>query len=436
MKRRGLVYIALSLGLAVLLALLWKPLVAWFTGQPMGGGSPEAVSTTGSGNAPAAASGGEISHYTCPMHPSVRQKVPGTCPICNMGLVPVTREQAAGGDVEIAPAQQRLLGVRTSQVEMRPVESEVRATGRVAFDETRFEDVTVKYGGYIGRLYVEETGQPVKKGQTLFTLYSPELYAAQQEYLVALASQRAARGTSVPDRADYLVRAARQKLRLWDLSESQVSALASGGTPAREVAVSSPASGYIVEKDVVEGAAVQPGMRLYRIAGLDRVWVEAEVYESELPRVRLGQRATVTFSYLPGQEFHGRVSRILPVLNPESRTGRVRIEIANRSGMGGPMLRPDMYADVALEAEKREALMVPESAVLYTGPRRLVFLDRGDSRYQQREVRLGIRSGDFYELLAGLQEGDRVVTSGNFLIDAEARLRTGGQTEEEGHAGH
>jgi Cu(I)/Ag(I) efflux system membrane fusion protein len=283
---------------------------------------------------------------------------------------------------------------------------------------------------------VEETGQPVRKGQTLFTLYSPELYAAQQEYLVALASQRAAQETTVPDRADYLVQAARQKLRLWDVSESQVRQLASSGKADQQIAVSSPASGYVVEKDVVEGAAVQPGMRLYRIAALDRVWVEAEVYESELPRVRIGQRASVTLPYQPGQEFHGRVSRVLPTLDPETRTGRVRIELANRTGASGPMLRPDMYADVALESEARETLMVPESAVLYTGPRRLVFLNTGNGRFQQREVRLGARSGDFYEVLAGLQEGDRVVTSGNFLVDAEARLRTGGQVGGGDHAGH
>jgi Cu(I)/Ag(I) efflux system membrane fusion protein len=389
--------------------------------------------------APAAvtsAGGDEISHYTCSMHPSVRKAEPGTCPICNMDLVAVTREQAASGEVVIAPEQQQLIGVRSSRVERRAVESEIRAVGRVAFDETRFEDVTVKYGGYIGRLHVEETGQPVRKGQTLFTLYSPELYAAQQEFLLALASQRAARQTAVPDRADYLVQAARQKLRLWDFSDSQVSALASRGTPAREVAVPSPASGYVVEKDVVEGAAVQPGMRLFRLAALDRVWIEAEVYESELPRVRLGQRATVTLPYLKGQELRGRVSRILPALDPESRTGRVRIEIANRSGAGGPLLRPEMFADVALEAPAREALMVPESAVLYTGPRRLVLLDLGQGRFRPKEVRLGARSGDFYEVLAGLEESDRVVTAGNFLVDAEARLQTGGQVGGQEHASH
>ena len=542
MKRRALVQAALLLGAAALLVLLWKPLTAWFTGRPMGGGASEAVSsragdltveaalrpdpprqegnsllltvlgpdgkpvedaqvevearmpamgamaemrgkadvseegegryradfdlqmggtwtlqadirsaagtasprytlTVGSkGLTPAGSAAGphgdHISHYTCPMHPSVRQERPGTCPLCNMDLVPVTQEQAAGGEIVIAPEQQQLIGVRSSPVERRPVESEVRATGRVAFDETRFEDVTVKYGGYIGRLHAEETGQRVSKGQTLFTLYSPELYAAQQEYLIALASQRAAQGTSAPDRADYLVQAARQKLRLWDFSESQVKALASRGAPAREIAVPSPASGYIVEKDVVEGAAVQPGMRLFRIAALDRVWIEAEVYESELPRVRLGQRATVTLPYLPGPELNGRVRLILPALNPESRTGRVRIEIANRSGAGGPMLRPGMYADVVLQSQERDALMVPESAVLFTGVRRLVFLDLGGGRFQPKEVQLGARSGDFYEVLAGLDEGDRVVTAGNFLVDAEARLRTGGQAGGGDHEGH
>ena len=544
-RRRVLVSVASAIGTAVLLLLLWKPIVAWFTGKPMEGGSSETVSSragsltveaalrpdpprqegnsllltvlgpggkpvedarvevevsmpamgpmpemhgkadvspegdgryrasfdlqtagtwtvnvdvrssagaassrytltvghkglTSAGStsaAPAAPAGDEISHYTCSMHPSVRRAEPGKCPICNMDLVPVTREQAEDGGVVLAPEQQQLIGVRMSVVETRPVASEIRAVGRVAFDETRLEDVTVKYGGTIGRMYVEETGQPVRKGQTLFTLYSPELYAAQQEYLVALASQRTAQGTAAPDRADYLVRAARQKLRLWDVSESQVRQLASSGKADQQIAVLAPASGYVVEKDVVEGAAVQPGMRLYRIAALDRVWVEAEVYESELPRVRIGQRATVTLPYQPDQEFHGRVSRVLPTLNPESRTGKVRIELANRSGAAGPMLRPDMYADVALESQQREALMVPESAVLYTGPRRLVFLDAGEGRFQQREVRLGTRSGNFYEVLGGLQEGDRVVTSGNFLVDAEARLQTGGAggVDHEGH---
>lgn len=410
MNARRLVYLLSFLGLLALAIVFRDPLRAWFAG-------PEP--------APAAA---ETAVYTCPMHPHVRQHGPGQCPVCAMELVPVTRAEAAGadtGEVVVETDRQQLLGVRTGMVELRPVAAEVRAVGRVAFDETRLEDVTVKFGGYIGRLHVEQTGQAVRRGQTLFTLYSPELYAAQQEYLAALASQKAARQTSVPERADYLVAAARQKLRLWDLSDAQVRRVEETGKAVREIAVPSPASGYVVEKDVVEGAAVQPGMRLFRIAGLDRVWVEAEVYESELPRVRPGQSAVVTLPYLPGEELRGRVGLILPELDAESRTGRVRIEVANRG-----RLRPGMYADVLLRTEGKEVPMVPESAVIYTGPRQLVFVDLGEGRFQQREVRLGAKHGDAFEVLSGLQPGDRVVTSGNFLLDAEARLRSGG----EGHA--
>jgi membrane fusion protein, copper/silver efflux system len=316
-------------------------------------------------------------------------------------------------------------------VEVRTLGSEIRAAGRVTFDTTRFEDVTVKYAGYIGRLYVEAMGEPVRRGQTLFTLYSPELYAAQQEYLAALASQRAAHATGAPDRADYLVQAARQKLRLWDLSDAQIREIETTGAAIKQIAVPSPASGYVIEKDVVEGAAVSPGMRLFRLAALDRVWVEAEVYESELPKVRTGQPAVVTLAYLPGAELRGRVSLIYPQIDPESRTGRVRLSIANPTGPGGPMLKPDMYADVVLQAQPRDVLLVPEEAVLYTGPRRIVFVDLGGSRYEPREVRLGARNEGAFEVLAGLQAGDVVVTSGNFLLDAEARLQSGGATDHE-----
>ncbi len=426
-NRKIPVYIALVAVLALLAFLFRRPLTAWFTGQPMRAETAEAHAGHGAE---------EAASYTCPMHPSVKQKGPGQCPVCGMNLVPVSAgsQGADPGVVSLDPVQALEIGVRSSPVVSQPVESEIRATGRVTFDETRLEDVTVKFGGYIGRLSVEETGRFVKKGQTLFTLYSPELYAAQQEYLVALASQRAAQGTAAPDRADYLVAASRQKLRLWDLEEHQIRQLAEGGKPVEQVPVLSPASGYVIEKDVVQGASVQPGMRLFRIAGLDQVWVEAEVFESELQRVRVGQTAVVTLPYNPGQELRGRVSRILPTLTAESRTGRVRIHLANRPGPGGLLLRPDMYADVALRSAAREALMVPATAVLYTGPRRLVFVDLGKGRYEQREVQLGAKSGDSYEVLSGLQEGERVVTSGNFLVDSEARLRAGGG--EAGHEGH
>lgn len=406
MNTRRIVYLLFFVAAAALLVVFRDPVRTWFAGPDR---EPEP---------PAAAA--EISHWTCSMHPEVRQSGPGNCPICGMKLIPVSRAQAQSDDVRIDAGRRQTLGVRTGTVELRPVSSEVRAVGRVAYDETRLEDVTVKYGGYIGRLYVEQTGQAVRRGQTLFTLYSPELYAAQQELLAALASQKAARQTSAPDRADYLVAAARQKLRLWDLSDAQIRRIEETGEAVREIAVPSPASGYVVEKDVVEGASVMPGMRIFRIAGLDRVWVEAEVYESELPRVSPGQSAVVTLPYLPGEEHRGRVALILPALDPESRTGRVRIEISN----AGRRLRPGMYADILLQTTGKEVPMVPESAVIYTGPRQVVFVDLGDGKFRERDVRLGAKHGDAFEVLSGLQPGERVVTSGNFLLDAEARLRS------------
>ncbi|HYO13088.1 MAG TPA: efflux RND transporter periplasmic adaptor subunit [Thermoanaerobaculia bacterium] len=422
-RLRVLALAVLILGSAGLLYAFREPVLDWFFPNREKGAADHDHGATQT-----------AANYTCPMHPSVRQSDPGQCPICGMNLVPVAQKDAASGELVLDADRLQTIGVKTDTVERVPVASEIRAVGRVAFDETGYEDVTVKFGGYIEKLHVEETGRPVRRGQILFTLYSPELYAAQREYLTALASQRAARSTAAPDRADYLVNAARQKLRLWDLSEEQIQAVAERGEPVRAIPVFSPASGYVMEKDVVQGGAVQPGMRLFRIAALDSVWVEAEVYESELPRVRTGQRAVITLPYQPGEELRGRVSLVYPALNPETRTGRVRIEVPNRTGAGGPVLKPEMYADVVLQAPDREVLAVPASAVLYTGPRRLVFLDLGEGRFRQQEVRLGTKVGDAFEVLGGLQEGDRVVTSGNFLIDAESRLRSGGKVSDEQHA--
>lgn len=363
---------------------------------------------------------GDISHYTCSMHPSVRRQEPGTCPICSMDLVPVTREEVETGVFTVDAKRRQLIGVRTASVERRPLEIHVRAVGKVVYDETRLSDVSVKYRGWIGSLSANSMGQEVRKGETLFTLYSPELYSAQEEYLAALASQSAAAGTSVPARADYLVNAARERLRLWDLHDWQIDQVAEKGSPLEQMPVVSPVSGVVIEKGVVEGAAVEPGMKLYRIAGLETVWVEAEVYESELPLVSVGQEAEVILPYIPGKRFRGKVSFVYPYLGDQTRTGRFRIELAN------PVLelRPDMYADVELEIDRGERLVVPVEAVLHAGPRRLVFVDLGKGRLKPEEIEIGAKSGDFYEVLAGLEEGDVVVASGNFLIAAESRLKS------------
>jgi Cu(I)/Ag(I) efflux system membrane fusion protein len=363
--------------------------------------------------------GSEVAYYTCSMHPSVREAGPGTCPICSMDLVPVTRQEAQTGVVFVDAQRRQAIGVRTEPVRQRLLTATIRAVGQVAYDQTRLRDVSVKYKGWIANLVADKPGQAVRKGQVLFTLYSPELLAAQEEMLSALASQRDAAGTSAPDRADYLVRAARQRLRLWDLTEAQVDRIARTGQAVENVPIVSPVSGYLVEKNVVDGAAVESGMKLLRIAGLDRVWIEAEVYESELPLVKVGQAARVSLPYAPHRYFPGRIAFIYPYVDASTRTGRVRVELANP----GLELKPEMYANVELQRELGYRLAVPEPAVLYAGERRFVFVDLGEGRLRPQEVELGARAGDHFEVLKGVKEGDVIVTSGNFLIAAESRLK-------------
>jgi Cu(I)/Ag(I) efflux system membrane fusion protein len=363
---------------------------------------------------------GEISHYTCPMHPSVRQEAPGQCPMCGMDLTPVTRAEAESGVVLIDSVRRQRIGVKTAPVRVGPMDLSVRALGRVTYDETALVDVTLKLDGYIHTLHVDATGQAVKKGQALFTLYSPELYAAQQEYLLALHSQMAAQGTGAPERMDSLVRAARKRLELWGVTEGQLSAIAKKGEPLENLPFLSPASGYVLEKSVVQGAAVRAGDKLYRIVPLEKVWVEAEVYEADLPRVKVGQPVEVTLPYVPGKSYAGKVGYVYPALEAATRTGRLRVELANKA----LELKPDMYAEVKVKVEGSARLQVPEAAVLYTGPRRLVFVDLGEGRLAPREVKLGVHAGEAYEVVEGLKEGEVVVTSGNFLVAAESRIRS------------
>lgn len=367
-----------------------------------------------------AAHGGDIAHYTCSMHPSVKQEGPGTCPICSMTLTPVTREEVDTGMIVVDAQRRQTIGVRTSPVTVRQANVTIRALGTVTYDETQLRDVSLKNRGWIERLMVNQTGQAVRRGQILFTLYSPELLSAQEELLAALRSQATASRTEVPDRADYLVEAAKRRLLLWDLSTEQIDAVADSGEPLRYLPIHSPASGYVVEKNVVEGAAVEPGAALYRIAGLHTVWLDAEIYESELPLVEVGQPAEVTFPYLAGRTFRAKVAHIDPFLQIDSRTGTVRLELPNPR----LELKPDMYANVVLEVKRGTRVVVPEEAVIYAGPRRIVFVDRGEGRLEPRQVELGIKVTAGYEVLSGLDAGDIVVTSGNFLIAAESRLKS------------
>ena len=334
-------------------------------------------------------------------------------------LPTVTQQEAATATIRIDAARRQEIGVKTERVARQPLSTTVRAVGRVVYDETLLSDVSLRIGGWIGRLDADETGQYVGQGETLFTLYSQDLYAAQQEFLTAVASQRAAAATAAPDRADYLVEAARTRLRLWALSPDQIDQVAATGQPIEYLPIQSPASGYVVEKNVVRGAAVRPGERLFRIAGIDRVWVEADVYESDLPVIAVGQRATVTLPYAPGRTFAGEISFIYPYLEGTTRTARVRVALPNRD----MALKPDMYAEVTIQRDLGERLTVPEQAVLYAGERSFVFLDLGEGRLRPNEVATGLVTGDRIEILSGLEPGDLIVTSGNFLVAAEARLK-------------
>jgi membrane fusion protein, copper/silver efflux system len=345
--RSTLVTILVVAALLIVGIVFRGALLAWFGGRPARDERTPAADPIADGHAHAGSTLGDnaIDHYTCSMHPSVRSKTPGTCPICGMTLTPVTKAQQRQGIVMISAARQQLIGVRTAAVARAPMVRSIRTVGRLAYDESSLVDVNLKVSGWIVRLFVSKTGQRVQKGQALFTLYSPELQSAQQDLLLALRSQSlTGAGTN---REGALAAAARQRLRLLDLTERQITAIESAGAPLPEVTFVAPASGFVLEKDIVEGGSVQPGMRLFRIGSLNEIWVEADVYEADFGGVRTGQKATVELDYLPGRRYEATVAYVYPALDPQTRTGRVRLELRNAE----LELRPGMYATVQLQTE-------------------------------------------------------------------------------------
>ncbi len=322
-------------------------------------------------------------------------------------------------EFSIDHARLQRVGVRVMTVERVPLEVRVRSVGRIVYDETRLQDVSLKIRGWVGELEANAEGISVTRGDVLFTVYSPDLYTAQEEYLQALRSQRAAQKTSVPRRSDALARAARRRLELWDIAATEIERIARTDAPIEYLPIRAPTSGFVIEKNLVEGSAVEPGQRLFRIAPLDRVWLEAEIYESELQLVSVGQPVRVTLPYIPGRSYEGTVSYIYPYLAGDSRTARVRVEHPNAD----LELRPEMYANVELRTDKGMRIAVPGSAILYAGERRFVFVDLGGGRFRPQRVELGIRSGERVEVLSGLEVGQRVVSSGTFFIASESRLR-------------
>jgi Cu(I)/Ag(I) efflux system membrane fusion protein len=332
---------------------------------------------------------------------------------------------AAGGDelrpVRLDPEGARRIGITFAEVEFGPLLGTVRVVGAVSYDETRLVDVSPRVEGWAERLYVDFTGAPVRRGEPLLALYSPVLVAAQEELILArrLADETADQGGRAAENARALLESARRRLAYWEIAPDQIAAIEKSGVPERALVLRSPASGLVVEKNVVQGSRIMPGTSLYRIADLSRVWVEGEVFEKELGRVRLGQKARVTFDAYPGRTYEGTVTYVYPTLSPETRTGRIRVELANSD----LQLKPGMYANLAFEAPiHHEGLHIPRSAVLTTGTRSVVFVRSADGALRPREIKIGLAAGDHVEVLSGLEAGEVVVASANFLVDAEANL--------------
>jgi Cu(I)/Ag(I) efflux system membrane fusion protein len=325
------------------------------------------------------------------------------------------RSVDAAGTVHVDAARRQLIGITTGRVKQRRFHYTIRAAGTVTYDETRLSDVALKFDGWIGKLYADYTGTSVTKGEPLFTVYSPDLLAAQEQYLETLKRSKAG------GKSKHLLEAARRRLRLWDLAPAQITTLEKRGRALEYVPILAPASGVVIDKDIVAGTAFRAGQRLLRIADLSHVWVEAQVYDYELPLVEAGMKVKVILPELQDREFDGEVGFVYPYMEGDTRTARVRVGLNNADRF----LRPDMYVHVHLKAGLGKRLVVPEQAVLYSGRSRVVFLDLGDGRLQPRKIKTGLRNRKWIEILEGVQEGDTVVTSGNFLIASESKLKAG-----------
>lgn len=325
------------------------------------------------------------------------------------------------GSARLTPAQTREFGITFSTVELRTLSAEVRTTGVVTFDETRLAVVAPKFAGFIERLYVDFTGKPVRRGQPLFDIYSPELVAAQEELLLAERLQSSLGQSNIPGvpaRTTDLAGAARARLRLWDISDAQIGEIVRAGRARRTLTLYAPTTGVVVEKNVVSGQAVQPGEPLYRIADLSEVWVEAQIRETDALAVSIGSTAILDFAGLNGRSIHGRVEYIYPILQEQSRSLRARIGIMNPGGR----LLPGMFATVRITTSGRKTLTVPNSAVVNTGERKLVFVDMGGGELMAHEIETGGISSEYTEVLSGLEPGQRVVTSAQFVLDSESNL--------------
>ena len=391
----------------------------------------------------------DVDYYTCAMHPSVREQKPtDKCPICSMNLIPVMKQGAAGmnstnamsadtehaekgsntnsedkpGEFTVPVERQQLIGVTYAVIQQQPFTHTVRAVGLVAYDKQRHWDYVTRVDGYVKNLSVFSRGELVEKDAPILTIYSPDLLTTQKEFvdLLNLLDEAKAKGSrAVLESTGRLVESAKQRLRLWNITDDQITDLEKNRKPTETLTLRSPFKGVVQDLGVDQGRRVTIGDHLVDIADLSEVWVWAQFYQDELPMLKKDLPISITTSSYPGEIFPGKISVIDPFINDVTRTGRVRIDVANPDFK----LRPDMYVDVDLTMDMGEGIAVPFSAVLPTGKHDIVFVDKGAGKLEPRFIKLGRKYGDFYEVKSGLNGGERVVTSANFLIDAEAKVQ-------------
>ncbi len=374
---------------------------------------PKKTPETNNAAARAEKSRRKIKHWVAPMDPTFVSDEAGKSPM-GMDLIPVYEDEGEGGNptITIDPVVVQNMGVRIKRVAQGPIFRHIRTIGTVDVAEDQLSVVNLRYSGWVERIYVDETGVPVRRGKALFEIYSPELVSAQEEYLLAMRSA----GADTP-----LVKSARRRLEFWNLSKSQIDRIGAEGKAMRTITVVAPQTGYVLLKNVVQGARVKAGTDLYRIGNLAKIWVNAEVYEFDAPWVMLGEKATMELSFQHGKIYKGTVAYIYPTLNPKSRTLTVRLEFDNP----GLSLKPGMFATVRIEAQRKDdVILVPTESIIHSGTRQLVFVAVKLGHYEMREITTGL-VGDRYttEVLTGLRKGERVVTSGQFLLDSESQLQ-------------
>jgi len=379
----------------------------------------------------------KVLYYQDPMHPSYRSDKPGVAPDCGMQLVPVYASDATPGaasargggqpvadrgPVQISSAQQQLIGLATARAEFRRIEKVIRTVARVDMDETRIARIHARISGWVQKVFVDYTWQHVKKGDPLFTIYSPDVVATEQEYLLALKAKQSLGSSPIQEvaaGADSLLGAARRRLSLWDISEDQINEIEKTGQVKRDLILYSPITGHVTERKVFPNQYVTPEMELYTVVDHTRVWVYADIYESEIGLVELGQDAVLTVDAYPGEVFRGKVAYLWPHLDMQTRTLKVRMEFPNPD----LRLKPEMYGHVELKIPLGRRLVVPDSAGLDSGTRQLVFVEKGPGMFEPRDVKLGVRSDGYVEVLQGLRPREVVASTATFLIDSESQLR-------------